>query len=140
MSTEAGQVKVLPAYMVRHLIIKNCLTDKKMVMVPTDRKYRTITRGEVTEKMVELGLHKEEYVPDFFDCDDYALKFAAGLAKYCVGIIHVYNTDYGEKDPHYRHALNVFIDHNMVVWMVDVGRGLLFKPPSDTYKIYFLYI
>ena len=106
-----------------------------------DTEYRTYGKKEV-KGYYDLTLKRLKiYVPDLFDCDDFALGFMmsgkAWMPYIPLGVAHITYTDFNKAV--IRHALNFFIDQNLDVWFLEPQTGVI-SPKQKKWRVDFMLI
>ena len=99
------------------------------VMEMSDTKYKTAPYEEYDRFLQYDDTDEIIYTSEFFDCDDFSVRLHGNIT-----IPYWSALAFGElwvKKPEGGHAVNVFVDNDMEVWIVEPQTDAIFKMPSD---------
>jgi len=101
----------------------------------TDTKYSIASEHDI-RNLLSMDVFKfREYVPDKYDCDNYAFSFMGTatnlLSGYAIGIIFV-------RTPNGNHALNFFVDKNSKIRYIEPQKMQIIS--GKNYEPYFVLI
>lgn len=87
-----------------------------------DRKYVVLSERELGLKLQKAGINLNKYIPEEYDCDDFAIALMDNLHEYAVGFVVV------AKEDNTFHAVNIQIDaDNKIAKLIDPQTNLEFK-------------
>jgi len=115
-------------------LLKSIAPDAARVLVDADYKTTTVTEFKRFIKHNKVDM--EQYVSEYFDCDDFSFALKGAISNpdwgaLTFGIVFAYPPRGGA------HALNFFIDNEGIFWLVEPQTDKVFKP-TDKWKIYYL--
>jgi len=113
---------------------------KKVIIFLVDKYFTPINSQKVIEIYKNSGLLNKKYIPEKFDCDNYAQAFYVAVAEsarknrklkypYAFGVVM--------GNIPMPHAINWFMDEGKKVWFIEPQSGKIFKPKGK--NILFLY-
>ena len=113
---------------------------KDCIVILSDPYYTPISESHINEIYERAGLRNKKYIPDLFDCDNYAMAMTVSVAEharrsrktryqYAFGIV------YGDIPT--LHAINWFITPEEKVMFMEPQSGEIFHPKGN--NIVFLY-
>jgi len=86
--------------------------------------YRLIPKEDMEKFLGKDKTDRKEYVKEFYDCDDFSLVLAGRVNLWfpnAFGILWL------SQPPH---AMNVFIDTHLKVWLVEPQDDSMYEPPK----------
>jgi hypothetical protein len=95
----------------------------------SDNSYKTTKKSEFERFIAEDITDQWQYVPEFFDCDDFSFSIMGQLS----------NPDWGAltfgilwtNTPNGAHAVNCFIDKDREVWILEPQNDQLYRLPGN---------
>lgn len=101
----------------------------KATLLLSDEKYKTTTKKELERYLEEDLTDKWNYIPTYFDCDDFSYALMG----------HLSNPDWGclafgilwTKVPGGAHAVNCFISNSHRVYIVEPQNDKIFSLPDN---------
>ena len=129
--------QVIPAANVRKAaegILSNLPEERSRVVKILDSGYFAYTRAELVGCLESCSWIADfEYKQDLHDCEEYAIETMAWVRALLPGVAF----GFAIRETTVNHAENVFIDNNLMVWIVDIKRhGSELVPASGAF--YFL--
>ena len=114
-------------------ILKN---QSKCLEMVVDTKYQVYRYNDVHEFLMKTHTDREQYVSDFWDCDDFSWALYA-MARYNFPGIP-FGVAYFNR-PNGAHAVNFFIDENTQFWLVEPQTDAVIRVP-EKWKCYFRHV
>jgi len=95
----------------------------------SDREYKIAPFSEYVRFLKYDDTDELIYTSEFFDCDDFSVRLHGNIT-----IPHWSALAFGElwvKKPTGGHAVNIFVDDEMEIWIVEPQTDKIFKMPDD---------